>query len=429
MKYSTGTVHHSHTYGCQKCEVKGEKIKSSGMSFPNLDAPLRTNETFRQKTQRPHHKYDSPFEELDIDMVKTFTISDPLHLLHQGVTKKCLQRWTGLPKNVKGYSRKWSKLTTDSVSRYLVEANGQMPRDIHRSLRGLDELSNWKGVEFRTFLMYVGMVVLRPVLEDDEYDHYLLLSCACTIVSCNVYKKYIALAKNMFKTYVKEYINLYGRHTITSNVHNLIHIADDLIENNIDTIDQISTYKYENSLRLLGMKLQTCNRPLEQISRRLIEIFHLKTDLLANEDASVHERIDIYRDRNCVKFSPWCSYELKTKKGCYSQITIKPDVVLSSRKLGDQWFLTRSGDIVKMIFATKVENSYKVCGLTVMSKSEFFSKPIKSTYLNIFKSNSNSLSTELCIHELNSIAAKMLCLQLESDFVFIPILHTLEILK
>lgn len=82
--YLLGTVNCGHTFGCQKCEVKGEKLKTSGMSFSNLDAPLRTNETFRQKKQHSHHKYDSPLEELDIDMVKTFTISDPLHLLHQG---------------------------------------------------------------------------------------------------------------------------------------------------------------------------------------------------------------------------------------------------------------------------------------------------------------------------------------------------------
>lgn len=101
------------------------------------------------------------------------------------------------------------------------------------------------------------MVALRPVLPDDEYQHFLVLCCACTIVSCNVYQNYIKLAKKMFKAYVNEYIRIYGRHSITSNVHNLIHIADDLMDNNICSIDQISTYKYENSLRLLGMKLQS----------------------------------------------------------------------------------------------------------------------------------------------------------------------------
>lgn len=382
-----GTVNFNHTNGCQKCEVKGEFSKEyHHISFPNLDAPLRTNETFRQKTQAAHHKYDSPFEDLEVDMIKKFTIADPLHLLHQGVMKKCLQRWMG---NVKGYSRKWSKLTTESVSRYLIESNKQMPSDIHRSLRSLDELSNWKGVEFRSFLMYIGMVALRPVLENDEYEHFMLLCCACTIVSCNIYKAYIPLAKKMFENYVMGYIHIYGRHSISSNVHNLIHIADDLIENSVDSIDEISTYRYENSLRLLGMKLQTCNRPLEQISRRLIEIFHLKTDLLSNKD---HDQIEIFRER---KFSPIVEYELSTNKNCYSKITVKPDVVLSSRKIGDQWFITHSGDIVKMMHATKVENSYGIYGFSVISKSDYFSKPIKSSRLNIFKSDSNCISTDL----------------------------------
>lgn len=139
--------------------------------------------------------------------------------------------------------------------------------------------------------------------------------------------------------------------------------------------------------------------------------------------------MDIYEKRT---FSPLLEYELPTKKNCYGKITIKPGVVLSSRKIGDQWFLTRSRDIVKMSYATKIGNSYKVFGLSVMSKDAFFSKPILSTNLNIFKSdsdNANFRSTELSMHELSSIAAKMLCLQIESELVFIPLLHTLEILK
>lgn len=422
MLMFAGTVNFNHKNGCQKCEVTGEFSKEyRHMSFPHLDAPLRTNETFRQKTQPTHHKDDSPFEDLDVDMVKKFTIADSLHLLHHGVMKKCLQRWTG---NVKGYSRKWSKLTTEALSKYLIEANKRMPCDIHRSLRSLDELSNWKGVEFRTLLMYVGMVAFRPALADasrhDEYEHFLLLCCACTIVSCNVYKAYIPVAKNMFKAYVNEYIRLYGRHSISSNVHNLIHIVDDMIENNIDSINLMSTYKYENSLRLLGMKLQNCNRPLEQISRRLIEIFHLNTNLLRNED-----QIEIDHDH---EFSPHVEYELPSNKTFFSKITIKPDVILTSRKIGDQWFLTHTGDIVKMAYATKVENSYKVCGFSLKSRDPFFTKPMASTNLSIFKSD-GELSTTLCMHEINSIAAKMICLEIEKSFVYIPLLHTLEILK
>lgn len=70
-------------------------------------------------------------------------------------------------------------------------------------------------------------------------------------------------------------------------------------------------------------------------------------------------------------------YELPTNKNCYSKITIKPDVVLTTRKIGDQWFLTRAGTIVKMVHATKVENSYIIYGFSVMSKKDFFSKATK----------------------------------------------------
>lgn len=418
-KFSAGTVNFNHKNGCQKCVVTGEFSRDfHHMSFPQLEAPLRTDETFRQREQPSHHKNVSPFEDTDIDMVKRFPISDSLHLLHHGVTKKCLQRWIG---KVKGYGRKWSRLTTESVSRYLLEANKRMPSDIHRSLRSLDDLSHWKGVEFRTLLMYVGMVVLRSALENDEYEHFLLLCCACHIVSCKVYKHYIPLARSMFKVYVKNYIHLYGRHSISSNVHNLIHVADDLIENNLESIDELSTYKYENSLRLLTMKLQNCNRPLEQISRRLIEIFHLKTSSL--EIGS--QQIEIDHDH---EFTPLLEYELPSNKNCFSKITIKPDVVLTSRKIGDQWFITHTGDIVKMMYATKVENSFKVCGFSLMSMGLFFKKPIKSNNLSIFKSD-GELSETLCMHEISSIAAKMVCLELETSFVYIPLLHTLEILK
>lgn len=419
----------NHKNGCQKCEITGEfSTAYHHMSFPDINAPRRTNETFRQRKQQSHHKQASPLEDLNIDMINAFPICDPLHLLHQGVMKKCLQRWIG---NVKGYSRKWGRLTIESVSRYLLQANKLMPSDIHRSLRGLNELSNWKGVEFRTFLMYVGMAALQPVLKDDEYEHFLTLCCACTIVSCKYYKCYIPIATKMFNMYVEKYICLYGRHSISSNVHNLIHITEDLIANNMHSIDEISTYKYENCLRLLGMKLQSCNKPLEQISRRLIEIFHLNTNLL---ESALHgdssgisgSRMEIDHDHE-LNFLPYVQYEL-SQKNCFSKITIKPNIFLSSRKIGDKWFLTQSGDIVGMKYATKIANSYKICGFSLIQKSPFFMKPLDSQKLFIFKSN-GELNSELCMHGIDSIVAKMICLAIGTHFVYMPILHTLDILR
>lgn len=55
------------------------------MSFGDIDAVRRTDEMFRNKEQKEHHKERSVIEYLDIDMVQSFTIADPLHLLELGM--------------------------------------------------------------------------------------------------------------------------------------------------------------------------------------------------------------------------------------------------------------------------------------------------------------------------------------------------------
>lgn len=413
-----GTVNFNHRHGCQKCLVIGQYDKASHrMCFPDIDAERRTDQMFRQRTDPLHHKETSLFEELPINMISTFKVSDTLHLLHLGVMKKCIQRWIG---KTKSYNRKWNKTSIESTSRFLLRCNDQMPSDIHRALRDLDTLAFWKGVEYRTILLYVGMVAFRSVLPNDEYEHFITLCCAVTICSCEKYKAFIPVAADMFKLYVKKYISLYGTNTIGSNIHNLIHITEEMIEHNVGNLDHLSTYKYENSLRLLGIKLKGFNKPLQQISRRLIEISNFYS---INEHEYLKEE----------KFLPSIQYALPTdQNGCgnklYSKINIGPGVFLSCRKKGDQWFLTRSGDVVKMKHAIEIHNTYKICGFSLIRKGAFFLKPLNSAKLNIFMSD-GELNNEISTFDINAIAAKMICLESESNFVYIPILHSLEILS
>lgn len=54
-------------YGCDFCEVKG--VHESKMLFL-YKGNLRTNESFRQKTNADHHKTETVLLNLDIDMIK-----------------------------------------------------------------------------------------------------------------------------------------------------------------------------------------------------------------------------------------------------------------------------------------------------------------------------------------------------------------------
>lgn len=413
-----GTVNFNGKHGCQKCLTVGKYNRTARtMSFPIINADRRTDLMFRQRTDPLHHKEYSLLEQLPINMISTFRVSDTLHLLHLGVMKRCLRRWTG---KVKNSDKKWNKTKIDKTSRYLLDCNKNMPSDIHRAIRDLDALAHWKGVEFRTILHYVGMVVFRPVLPEDEYEHFLTLCCATTICCCEKYKSFIPMASNMFEKYVKDYIHFYGERSIGSNVHNLIHITEEMIEHDIGNLEHFSTYKYENCLRLLGMKLKSCNRPLEQISRRLIE-----SSIINQQENLIEER----------PFEPSVKHELpvaqqhnKNNIKKYCEIKIGPGILLSSRKKGDQWFLTRSGEIMKMNHVIKVQNTYKICGFSIIRKGPFFQKPLTSTKLNIYMSD-GELNNEATVCDIHAIAAKMICLEYDSNFVYIPILHSLETLS
>lgn len=154
--FRVGTVAFNHRNGCQKCSTFGEYSKE----FQKLDSPLRTDETFRRRSQPNHHKEKSLFEELNINMVSDFPTSDPLHLLDLGIMRKCMYRWVF---GSKKYKSKWSRALIDLTSRLLIQCGKEMPLDFHRAIRKLDSLRHWKGVEYRTMLLYYGIVIFEQV--------------------------------------------------------------------------------------------------------------------------------------------------------------------------------------------------------------------------------------------------------------------------
>ena len=86
-----GTKCHNAYFGCNKCSQEGSYIKGR-MTFPENCGNLRTNESFRNRTDENYHKYDSPIEELPVDMVNAFPL-DYLHVVCLGVMKRLLRMW------------------------------------------------------------------------------------------------------------------------------------------------------------------------------------------------------------------------------------------------------------------------------------------------------------------------------------------------
>lgn len=67
------------------------------------------------------------------------------------------------------YDQKWSKNEVRNTSLLLKSFNKCKPKELHRSVRGLDDVKFWKGTEFRSFLLYFGIVILKERLSEVEY--------------------------------------------------------------------------------------------------------------------------------------------------------------------------------------------------------------------------------------------------------------------
>jgi hypothetical protein len=74
---------------CSKCTIRGNHSNFI-MSFAsdNLkNISLRTDSDFRLRTDPNHHRYLSPIEKLDIDLIDQIA-NEPMHLIYLGVMKQ-----------------------------------------------------------------------------------------------------------------------------------------------------------------------------------------------------------------------------------------------------------------------------------------------------------------------------------------------------
>lgn len=145
------------------------------MTFPETDAPLRTNETFRTALDQNYHLKKSSLERLNIDLVQQFVL-DYLHLVCLGVTKKLIHMWMS-----GDFAARLQSSDINSISEKLLSISLSQPAEFQRRIRSLKDVGNFKGTEFRTFVLYSGPYVLRDVLSKEKYEHFLLFHVAILI--------------------------------------------------------------------------------------------------------------------------------------------------------------------------------------------------------------------------------------------------------
>lgn len=373
-------------HGCLKCTTVGEyNYISSTTVFPRTDCPARTDADFRARAYGRHHKEDSPLLQLNIDMIKQFPVGDSLHLLHQGLMKRLLLGWKGkihiiyviyftcysnihflyIDNTFRNADTKWPSKTTIRISEKLLVC--RLPREIHRKVRGLDVIKHWKATEFRTFLLYTGIVVLKDHLSFEVYQHFLLAFCAVTICETKHFARLLPLAKTMLEHFVEMFREIYGEAYMTSNIHNLVHLVDEVMQ--FGDLQSICAYPFESMLGTLKTFIRNGNNPLSQAAKPISEMTQLAGADLINEE-SKHNSV-LTKSNNGRNVNHTFLFD-KCGDGFFSKIQFN-DFFLAT-DASNSWFLSKNKEIVCVKNILSRENTITLYCHTASKKKKIFSR-------------------------------------------------------
>ena len=363
-----GTVKHNGYWGCERCESRGTWYKGREV-FDECDNLVnRTHDKFAtydymiyDDDQRCHQLRPCPLLSIqDFDIVGQFVL-DSMHLVYLGAIKRILEFLLADSKS----SRCRSSLTAafrEQLSDNLADLNGTLPSEFVRQPRSLEFFKFFKTTEFRSFLLYTGAVVLRDVLSHDQYVHFLKLSVACRLLcepDDDIREGNLDLSRKLLKNFVKSSPRFYGRKFRVFNIHNLLHVADD-VEYFGQSMTELSAFPFENYLQALKRFVRGTNNPLSEIIRRKDEFQsckahrvkqHRSFKVLPNgkdsafqlDDGIVLVRRRSQKDTFVCDFFPWNELRNFYERPVPSEelgTFFLPSTVIASRILVDKSALT-----------------------------------------------------------------------------------------
>ncbi|XP_044729614.1 uncharacterized protein LOC123292965 [Chrysoperla carnea] len=382
-------IGHTGFYSCERCEIKGIRVKNRTTypyswvdGQPMFNDDERTDASFRAQNNPHHHNGVSPLINTNppIDLINQFSL-DSMHLVFLGVMKKLLEYWLeGTIKNVR-----LSHNAKTQLSNSLVSIQNQVPHDFQRSTRSLKDVKKFKATEYQFLLLYAGPIIFKNILREEIYTHFMFLHIACRLLwSTELATSRCSHAKYFLRKFVLWAPFFYGQECLISNMHALIHLADDVSYMNCP-MSRINAYPFENMLGKIKRLLHHGNRPLSQFCRRWnemlavmkkpekpksIEILRKLHPKCASDDIIV-KRIMF---KNCIITSEFPNNIVLLKNGSESVLQI------------DRMFIS-GGDS---------ENNIQISGKVLEKKGSLFTSPSNSGIMKMWRISRRNWYDKTC---------------------------------
>lgn len=408
-----GIKGHTGFNSCSKCVVEGVRCNNR-ICFPSYQSAriaLRTDEGFRNNIYGDYHVTETILKEIPrMDLIQNVPL-DYMHLICLGIVKKLIFLWIESgPLSIRLRPR-----YVENISKLLTDIQKKTPHDFGRKPRALSDYRQWKAIEFRTFLLYTGPVVLQSYLKHDIYVHFLSLHVATSILISPIMSKidnYISYAESLLIHFVKSFELLYGKCFVSHNVHNLTHICNDVRK--FGPLDSFSAFRFENYLSSIKGQLRKSEKPLQQLWRRY-------TELEINEDTTVDSEKKPVLSKTHNDGPIIGSLNIVEQYKIYNNSSYS----IQCHKENDSFCLLSDDSCIYVHNIVKtIDNKIFVLGRLLQSMGSLYSLPCDSEKLNI-----RYVSTRVFqdgYWPVTDIMCKAWAIPRGNVFVIVPILHSLS---
>lgn len=264
----------------------------------------------------------------------------------------------------------------NKISHLLLLIKSSTPKEFVRKPRPISDIKHWKAVEFRYFLLYTGPIVLRHILKNDLYNHFLTLHAAMTIISCPNFCQgyFLNFAEALLHNFVVSFEVLYGKEYISHNVHNLLHLCSDV--RTFGQVDNFSAFRFENFMTCIKKQLRKNEKPLQQLIKRYKEIEHVSSLLLKSNSNNKK----LYVCNKLHNNGPICDYNVKSQ---YLQIS-NDKFYLNCKSFTNNCCILKNGMCILVLNIIKDKNNdIFFIGKKLTYVKDLYDKPCESSQFGI----------------------------------------------
>ena len=305
-----------------------------------------------------------------------------MHLVCLGVMRRILHFLKNGPRQCKLSSGQFSR-----ISENLLALRGKMPNEFVHQPRSMNELERWKATEFCQFLLYTGPIVLKGLVSNKLYWHFLALSIAVSIMldgNADRRNSCLDYAQQLMRFFVKNCIAIYGETFAVYNVHALLHLHED-VRHFQCSLNELSCFKFENFLQKLKKLVRSRQNPIVQLAKRLGEL-----------------------------------------SSSNPKPVVKQSFTVVSTKLKDSCFLL-SGEKYTFVKEVRDDGRFVCCVLPQPQTDNFYEIPVESKLFGISYLKDLTKATKRCLLEKDDLLSKVTCLPVDGGgYLLTPLRHEIE---